>query len=281
MKIGIIGLGLMGGSLGKTLIKGGEHTVFGYDINPNVMLKAEMVKAMDMPLTEENAKELDMLVISLYPNALKASLEKFLPLLKNGATVIDFCGIKRDTIKVFKDYSKKYQNLVFVGGHPMAGREFSGIDRAISTLFDKASMILVNVNADIFKIDEIKKFWLSLGFGEVVITSAEYHDRAIAYTSQLCHVVSNAYIKNSIASEHFGYSAGSYKDLTRVARLNPEMWAELIMKNADNLSEQLDEFIENLQKYSHAIKLGDKEKLKQLLDEGNQRKLMIDTRNKK
>ena len=281
MKIGIIGLGLMGGSLGKTLLKCGEHSVFGYDINPSVMLKAEMVKAIDAPLTLDNANELDMLVISLYPNALQSSVERFLPLLKKSAIVIDFCGIKRDTIGVFKNLESQYPHLIFVGGHPMAGREFSGIDRAISTLFDKASMILVNVNADIFTLEEIKKFWLSIGFGEVVITSAEYHDKAIAYTSQLCHVVSNAYIKNKIASEHFGYSAGSYKDLTRVARLNSDMWAELIMKNSDNVSEQLDELIGNLQKYLDAIKSGNKDELKGLLEEGNQRKLMIDTRNKK
>ncbi len=281
MKIGIIGLGLMGGSLGKTLIKSGEHTVYGLDINKAVMLKAELIKAIDAQLDENNAKDLDMLVISTYPSGLRSSLENFLPLLKDGAIVTDFCGIKRDTVENFKQLAKEYPHLTFVGGHPMAGREFSGIDRSVSTLFERASMILVNVNADIFVLDEIKKFWLSLGFGEVVITSAEYHDSAIAYTSQLCHIVSNAYIKNKIASEHFGYSAGSYKDLTRVARLNPEMWAELIMKNGDNVSEQLDEFIENLTAYSTAIKSGDREKLKDLLSEGNERKLLIDSRSKK
>lgn len=281
MNIGIIGLGLMGGSLGKTLIKKGEHKVFGYDISEQVMLKADMLKAIDAPLTEETAKNIDMLVVSLYPSGFLSALEKFLPYLKDGAIITDFCGIKRETVEIMKELSKKYPSLVFVGGHPMAGREFSGIDRSVSTLFEKASMILVNVNADIFTLEFIKGFYLALGFSEVVITSAEYHDRAIAFTSQLCHIVSNAFIKNEIASEHFGYSAGSYKDLTRVARLNPEMWAELMGKNSDNLSKELDELIANLTLYSNALKSKDNAELKRLLAEGNDRKLMIDTRNKK
>ncbi|MBR6737092.1 MAG: prephenate dehydrogenase/arogenate dehydrogenase family protein [Clostridia bacterium] len=281
MKVGIIGLGLMGGSLGKTLKKQGAHTVYGYDISDSVMLKAEMVGAIDGVLNEETAREIDMLIVSLYPSALESVLERFLPFLKDKAVVTDFCGIKRETVAVMKNLAKKYGNLVFVGGHPMAGREFSGIERSISTLFEKASMVLVNVNADIFELESVKNFYLSLGFAEVVITSAEYHDKAIAFTSQLCHVVSNAFIKNEIASEHFGYSAGSYKDLTRVARLNPEMWAELMIENADNLNSELLELISNLQKYSLALEKGDKEGLKQLLKEGNDRKLLIDTKQKR
>ncbi|MBR2321988.1 MAG: prephenate dehydrogenase/arogenate dehydrogenase family protein [Clostridia bacterium] len=281
MKIGIIGLGLMGGSLGKTLKKIGGHEVFGYDNQETVMLKADMLGAINAPLDETTAKDIDMLIVSLYPSSFLSSIERFLPLLKDGAVITDFCGIKRKTMAEMKELSKKYPNLIFVGGHPMAGREFSGIDRSVSGLFEKASMILTNVNADIFTLEKIKAFYLTLGFSEVVITTPEYHDRAIAFTSQLCHIVSNAFIKNEIASEHFGYSAGSYKDLTRVARLNPKMWSELMIENGDNLSKELDEFIENLQKYSVALKNGDRVELEKLLSEGNERKLLIDTKNKK
>ncbi len=278
MKIGIIGLGLMGGSLGKTLKKLGGFTVYGYDISDTTMLKADMVGAINGVLTEETCKDIDMLVVSLYPSSFTSSIERFLPNLKDGAIITDFCGIKRQTVKEMKALAEKYPNLVFIGGHPMAGREFSGIDRAVSTLFDKASMILCNVNADIFTLEQVKKFYLSLGFSEVVITTPEYHDRAIAFTSQLCHIVSNAFIKNDIATEHFGYSAGSYKDLTRVARLNAEMWAELMIENKDNLKNELGEFIDNISKYLDALNLGDKEQLKSLLKEGNERKLSIDSK---
>ena len=280
MKIGIIGLGLMGGSLAKTLKKLGGYEVFGYDIDETTMLKADMLGAINGELTVDTAKDLDMLIVSLYPSGFVSSIERFLPVLKDGAIITDFCGIKRQTMADMRELAKKYPNLVFIGGHPMAGREFSGIDRSVSTLFEKASMILTNVNADIFVLEEVKNFYLSLGFGEVVITTPEYHDRAIAFTSQLCHIVSNAFIKNEIASEHFGYSAGSYKDLTRVARLNPEMWAELMTMNKDNLSKELDELIVNLTKYSVALKQGNKAELKRLLAEGNERKLLIDSRKK-
>ena len=280
MKIGIIGLGLMGGSLAKTLKKLGGYEVYGYDIDETTMLKADMLGAINGELTVDTAKDLDMLIVSLYPSGFVSSIERFLPVLKDGAIITDFCGIKRQTMADMRELAKKYPNLVFIGGHPMAGREFSGIDRSVSTLFEKASMILTNVNADIFVLEEVKNFYLSLGFGEVVITTPEYHDRAIAFTSQLCHIVSNAFIKNEIASEHFGYSAGSYKDLTRVARLNPEMWAELMTMNKDNLSKELDELIGNLTKYSVALKEGNKAELKRLLAEGNERKLLIDSRKK-
>ncbi len=280
MKIGIIGLGLMGGSLGKTLKRLGGYEVYGYDISETTMLKADMLGAINGVLDENTAKDIDMLIVSLYPSCFLSSIERFLPVLKDGAIVTDFCGIKRQTVAEMKVLAKKYPNLIFIGGHPMAGREFSGIDRSVATLFDKASMILTNVNADIFVLEEVKNFYLSLGFAEVVITSPEYHDRAIAFTSQLCHIVSNAFIKNEIASEHFGYSAGSYKDLTRVARLNPEMWAELMAMNKDNLTKELDELIGNLEKYSKALKQSDKAELKKLLAEGNERKLMIDSRKK-
>lgn len=279
MKVGVIGLGLMGGSFARLLVKRG-HEVYGLDKQDSVMLKADMMKAITAPLTKESAKGLDMLVVALFPELLEGALTPFLPHLKKGAVVMDFCGIKRPVCKTMERLSLEYPHLTFVGGHPMAGREFSGIEHSSITLFDRASMILVNVNADIFALDGIKKFFVSLGFGQVVITTAENHDSMIAYTSQLCHVVSNAFIKNAQASRHVGYSAGSYRDLTRVARLNPAMWSELIMENRDMLKAELDEFITNLTAYKDAVDRGDRAELERLLSEGNERKLAIDTRSK-
>lgn len=281
MNIGIVGLGLMGGSFCRTLKRSGEHVVYGIDASARVMAKAELMKAIDFVLTIENAKELDMIVFAVYPDAFKKVAEEFLPHLKDGAVVTDFCGIKRGIVRKMKGFSKDYPSLVFVGGHPMAGREFSGIEHSTAGLFERASMILVPVNADIFALDSVKKFFLSLGFSRVEITTADNHDETIAYTSQLCHVISNAYVKNEQAEKHAGYSAGSFRDLSRVARLNPEMWAGLMTENADKLKPELDEFIANLQKYSEALGKGDGEGLKKLLSEGNERKIAIDFRSTK
>lgn len=276
--VGIIGLGIMGGSFGRTLVKKGNHVVFGYDVNPSVMKKAEMVKAFNYPLTKENAKKIDILIISVYPNAFEDVLKSICPFLKKDAIIVDFCGIKRNIVGIMREYEKIYPSLIFVGGHPMAGREFSGIDHSSVNLYDKGSMILVNVNADIFKLEEIKKFFLEV-MAQVVITTSEKHDEMIAYTSQLCHIVSNAFIKSETAQNHYGFSAGSYKDLTRVARLNSVMWTDLMLKNKDKLSKELGILIENLQKYQDAIEKNDAVKLNELLKEGNDLKLQIDVKN--
>lgn len=277
MKIGIIGLGLMGGSFGRTLVKKG-FTVYGYDVNPDTMLKAELMRAFTAPLDKNNAKEIDLLVSAVTPKVFKSATESFLSSLKAGATVSDFCGVKRATVAVMKTWAKLFPELNFIGGHPMAGREFSGIEHSSVVLFEKASMILVPVKADIFALDRIKEFYLSAGFERVTITDAEFHDKVIAYTSQLCHIVSNAFILNAQAENRLGYSAGSFKDLTRVARLNPDMWTELIDFNRDNALSELDELIANLNKYRAAIASGDNEKLKALFEAGNGRKIKIEQR---
>ncbi len=278
MKIGIIGLGLMGGSFGRALVKKTNHTVYGYDISESAMKKGEMLLAYHERLNTENAKELDMLVISVYPKAFSKVLDEFLPYLKKGAIVTDFCGTKRQVVNDMRAFSQTYTDITFIGGHPMAGREFSGIEKSTVNLFEKASMILINVNADIFTMEKVKKFYLELGFGGVVITTSENHDKMISFTSQLCHIVSNAFIKNQTASEHFGYSAGSYKDLTRVAKLNPTMWTQLMLDNSDNLTNELGELIANLQKYQTALLEKDEQLLYTLLQEGNERKIIIDTK---
>ena len=275
MTVGIIGLGLMGGSFGRALVRRG-FTVYGYDVNPEAMLKAELMRAFSAPLDAENAKNVDLLVSAVKPSLFKIATEQFLPLLKSGAMVSDFCGVKRETVKVMRLWAEKFPELSFIGGHPMAGREFSGIEHSSITLFEKASMILVPVKADIFAIDKLKEFYLSVGFSRAVITDAETHDRIIAYTSQLCHIVSNAFIKNKRAENRAGYSAGSFRDLTRVARMDPAMWAELIFLNRDNALSELDELIFNLNKYRAAIAEGDNDKLRALFSEGNERKIKIE-----
>ena len=275
MTVGIIGLGLMGGSFGRMLVRRGI-TVCGYDANPEVMLKAELMRAFTFPLDVKNADKVELLICAVNPSVFKIATERFLPYLNAGTVVSDFCGVKRATVKEMKEWAKTYPELCFIGGHPMAGREFSGIEHSSVSLFEKASMILVPINADIFTVDKIKEFYLSAGFNRVVITDAEYHDKVIAYTSQLCHIVSNAFIKNKSAEKRSGYSAGSFRDLTRVARMNPALWTELISLNRDNALNELDELIGNLNKYRAAIAEKNDAELARLFAEGNERKIKIE-----
>lgn len=281
MNIGIIGLGLMGASFGRTVKGRTDSRVFGLDLDGAVLLKASLCGAIDEELTEENAKGLDLLVVSVFPRDFLSAVSPFLPHMKKGATVLDFCGNKRGVCQAMRSLSAQYPDLYFIGGHPMAGREYSGIDHSTKTLFDRTSMLLIPIQSDIYENERLKAFFLSLGFGEVIFTDEDTHDKTIAFTSQLCHIVSNAYIKSETAKAHHGFSAGSYRDLTRVARLNPTMWSQLMIDNADLLEGELSTLIESLSAYRDALKKRDEQTLTRLLDEGNQLKLMIDARKQK
>ncbi len=276
MNVGIVGLGLIGASFGKSLKKLTDNKVFGYDINPDVLLKAELVGAMDEALSDKNLPTLDVLIISVYPRSFKEVAKEYLPKMKDGAVLMDFCGIKRGIEEDMRELSEIYPNVSFVGAHPMAGREFSGIERSISTLFEKATCVVVPVKTDIFTLERVRDLFLSVGFSEAVFSTSYRHDEIIAFTSQLCHIVSNAFIKSPMASSHFGFSAGSYRDLTRVARLNPTMWTELMMDNRDLLKTELDGLIARLLEYSDALGRGDEQRLFGLLKEGSDLKISID-----
>ena len=274
MKIGIIGLGLIGGSLGRTIVGRTDNEVFAFDINRKAMLDGKLLSAYHFELNKENVKEMDVMLFSLYPEALKDALDEYCPLLKEGCLVCDCCGNKRKVVSQMKELAKIYPHLDFISTHPMAGREFSGVSHSTATLFDRASMILVPVKADLKRVAFLKSFSLSIGFGSVVITTAEKHDEIIAFTSQLAHLVSSSYIKSETAAQFMGFSAGSFRDMTRVARLSPEMWAQLTIDNADFLSNEIDSIVNSLLEYKSALVDRDKEKMKELLADGNEKKLI-------
>ena len=203
-------------------------------------------------------------------------MQKKASYFRKGAVVIDTCGVKRGICEVGFDLAKRF-GFTFVGGHPMAGTQFSGIKYSRADLFNGASMIIVPPDfGDIALLDKIKHLLFPLQLGKITISTAEHHDDVIAYTSQLAHIVSSAYIKNKNAENHVGFSAGSYKDMTRVATLNEKMWTELFLLNKDNLAGEIDELISSLSKYSKALKSGDEKALYALLSEGTARKCQLD-----
>ena len=273
MKIGIVGLGLIGGSLGRAIINKTNDQVFAFDVDERAMTMGKLLNAYHFILDDNSIGELDVIFFSLYPSALEKAIEEYVPKLKKGCLVVDCCGNKRRITSQMKELATKRADLEFIGAHPMAGREFSGVAHSTNSLFEKASMILVPVKAEIGKIAWLKEYSLSIGFGSVVITTAEKHDEIIAFTSQLAHLVSSSYIKSDRATEYMGFSAGSFRDMTRVAKLSPNMWAELTIDNSDFLVEELDSFIKHLTEYKDALKDKDIEKMKELLADGNERKI--------
>jgi prephenate dehydrogenase len=231
---------------------------------------------VEAPLTLENVPECDLILLAIYPEGSAAWLEKNASLIAENTLVIDCCGVKTEICSRCFPVAKQY-GFTFMGGHPMAGTQFSGFKYSRANLFEGAPMVLVPDRYDDPELlDWAKKALAPCHFGSFSVTTAEDHDRMIAFTSQLPHIVSNAFIKSPTALEHRGFSAGSYKDLTRVAWLNAPMWAELFLDNREHVLQELDILIENLNKYRCAISQGDEKDLILLLEEGKRRKEEVD-----
>ena len=274
--IGVIGLGLMGGSLCKALAAKG-HRILGRDTDEHVQGYALLTGVIRQELTEENIGDCDFLFLALYPGAAAGTLKAIAPKIRKDTIVCDLCGVKKTVCDACFPVAEEY-GFTFIGGHPMAGKQFSGIKYADAGLYEGATMILVpRPYEDLFRVSRLSDLLRQAGFRSVTVTSAEKHDEMIAFTSQLAHVVSNAYIKSPTAAEHKSFSAGSYRDLTRVAKLNETMWTELFLDNAEHLGFELDQIIRSLEEYRDALKAGDGEKLCRLLKEGRERKEAIDT----
>lgn len=276
MNIGIVGLGLIGASVAKALKKRGEDRVFVWDKDPETMKKAELLELYHEILGKDNAKEIDLLVLCTYPRAIEVVLAEYAPLLKSGAIVVDCGGNKRRIVDKMLSLHQIYPDINFVGAHPMAGREFSGISHSTYTLFEKSSVLVVPVKSEISVLYTVKKFFLSIGAERIVITDAKTHDEMISYTSQLAHIVSSAYVKSDLAEKHYGYSAGSFRDMTRVAKINAKMWSEIMCDNRDFLVEQLEVLEKNIKDIKDALKENNEERVRELLEEGNAIKTKVE-----
>ena len=278
MTVGIAGLGLIGGSLAKAYKSATGHIVYGYDRDASVLGIAQLAGAIDGALDSETVSKCDVIFIAVYPKAAVDYLINIAPMLSKETLVLDCCGVKRYVCEKCFEIAQQY-GFTFVGGHPMAGTHNAGFKYSKSTLFKGAAMILVPpAYDDIMLYDRIEKALAPVGFGKLTIATAEKHDKMIAFTSQMAHIVSNAFIKSPSARNHKGYSAGSYKDLTRVAWLNPDMWSELLMENRDVLIRELDFFIGSVTRYRDALNNNDKETMRALLDEGRTIKEELDGR---
>ncbi len=275
MIVGVVGLGLIGGSFAKAYSEEG-HTVLAWNRTRSVLDFAMMSGAVEAELTAENIGTCDLVLVTLYPQAAIDFIRQMAPHIGKKPVVIDCCGTKRVVCEACFPLAEEY-GFCFVGGHPMAGNKYSGFKYAQGDLYRGEPMVIVPpAFDDIDLLDRVKKLLSPAGFGRYSVTTAQNHDEIIAFTSQMAHVVSNAYIKSPTARSHRGFSAGSYKDMTRVAWLNPQMWAELFMENSDYLVNELDTIINNLLQYKKAMQSGDLDTLVELLDDGRRIKEEVD-----
>lgn len=275
MRVGILGLGLIGGSLARAYAKAG-HRVFAQDQDASILEFAQLAGAVEAPLNQETIPQCDLILLAIYTGGCIAWLEENAGKISPEALVMDCCGVKKEICDFAFPVAEKY-SFTFIGGHPMAGSHQSGFKYSRSNLFQGAPMVLVPPRFDDARLLERAVEALApCHFGKFSVTTGEKHDEMIAFTSQMPHIVSNAYIKSPTAAAHKGFSAGSYKDLTRVAWLNPGMWAELFLANKENILKELDVYIHSLCQYRDAIVREDEAQLVQLLEDGRRRKKEVD-----
>ena len=275
MTVGILGLGLIGGSMARAYALEG-HTVLACEKDEQMLQFAMLAGAVHGKLDDESIGSCDLILLAIYPAGSAEWLERHASLVSKNALVMDLCGIKREICRRCFPLADQY-GFTFVGGHPMAGSQFSGFKYSRANLFTGQPMVLVPPRFDdIVLLDRCKQALAPCNFGQFSVTTAEEHDKMIAFTSQMPHILSNAFIKSPTASSHKGFSAGSYKDLTRVAWLNSQMWAELFLENKDFTLSELDIYIESLQAYRDALAHDNLQLLTALLEEGKRRKEEVD-----
>ena len=264
MTILVCGMGIIVGSIAKALKAFTPHRVLGMNRSPQPLEKALACGAIDAAVDEVSLSQVDLVFLCAYPAACVKLARVLGPHLKKGCIVCDACGIKTAICEEMVSLSHEF-GFIFVGGHPMAGKERNGFDVSDAHLFRGASYILVPCGAPQEAVDTVRQLAFSMGFGSVTLATPTNHDRMIAYTSQLPHVLACAYVLSPSCEQHVGFSAGSYHDVSRVARINEVMWAELFLENREPLLAELDLLLDNLKDFRDAIHREDGDTLRRIM----------------
>ena len=255
MKIVIVGLGLIGGSIAKALRQNTSHQVLGMDQNQDSLLDACSCGAIHGKAGSEDLKSADLVYLCVYPEAALEFAANFGPLLKENCILTDTCGIKSALcagIEALRGTGK----YVFVPGHPMAGKERSGFSASDPSIFVGASYIIAESGGPAWAAEQVETLALAMGFGKIVRTTPQRHDQMIAFTSQVPHVLACAYVLSPQCQAHQGFSAGSYRDVSRVADINDALWTRLFLDNQEALVKELDELVGNLSHFRNLISAG-------------------------
>lgn len=272
MKICIVGLGLIGGSLAKAIKKNTHESCFGIDMDRGTIAGALAQEAIDGEMAIDDLAGCDVVIVGLHPEATIKFITENAGKFKKGSIVLDTCGVKGEIVRAVEGVCIE-NGVNFLGCHPMAGREFSGFAYSVDNLFEKASFIMTPTDRTPMRVvQEISRLAYNIGFAKVVVSNVEEHDSVIAFTSQLAHVVSSSYVKSPSLLKQAGFSAGSFKDLTRVAKLNEDMWTELFLMNRGPLVDEIEHIIARLTEYRDAIANNDAQRLHDLLKEGRELK---------
>ena len=274
MKIVVVGLGVIGGSFIMALKEAGYKDVYGIDVNEESLKKAKEKELIKEGFKDgkEIIKEADLIIISLYPRLVKQFILDNKENFKDGALITDATGVKKFFIEDILNILPN--NIDFIFGHPMAGREKKGIDFASSQVFKGANYILTPISRNKPEnLDLVEELVYKLGFKRVKRIAPEYHDEMIGFVSQLPHAIAVGLINSDVEGRETGNFIGdSYRDLTRIANINEDLWSELFLENKDNLLNSIDNFEIELDKIKNAIRNDDTQTLKELFIKSSKRR---------
>ncbi|PKM63428.1 MAG: prephenate dehydrogenase/arogenate dehydrogenase family protein [Firmicutes bacterium HGW-Firmicutes-21] len=268
--IAIIGLGLIGGSIAKAVKQNSETYVIGWNRNESTAKAALKQGIIDTIWDKSSVLDSELIIIAAPPEATVCFLEENAHLFGKGSVITDVCGVKTQIVAECERICIA-NGLAFIGGHPMAGKEKGGLNNSDPTLFERASYILTpSASTPKKAMDTIIELTEILKVGRITVTTPEEHDRIIAFTSQLPHVLAGAYIKSPLCKERKGFSAGSFMDVSRVATADEKLWTELFMQNRVNLCKEIETLIKNLTAYHDAIKDDNRQLINDLIKEGRE-----------
>lgn len=275
LTVTVVGLGLIGGSVARAL-KTSVKAIYGVDCDNSVLKFAKEQNIIDEGYT--NAKEplckSDIVILCLYPNASLNFVRDNINNFKDNSILTDVVGVKSPLMKL---YNETNPNFIYIGGHPMAGREVSGFINSTDTMFNGANFIVTPpLGATEEQIKVVEKLAIAIGCATITRTTPENHDKIIAYTSQLPHVIATAMCDTPLLVKHKNFTGGSFEDVTRVAKINELLWTELFLNNSEYLIEEIDRFTNSLNDIKTAIKCGDNSKLMDIMRRVRLDKELID-----
>lgn len=268
MNILVSGMGLIGGSFCKALKKYTNHTVIGYDINSDIEKLAVSENSIDR-IFNGDYSGIDIIIVCMYPEITEQYFYSTVPRMEKNTLITDVCGIKGEMSERLRKFTRQY-GISYIPIHPMAGKEVGGYSNSSADLYIRANMVITPFrDSDGNKVGMLSRLSENIGFRKIVVTTPQEHDSMIAYTSQLAHIVSSAYVKSPSLEKECGFSGGSFQDMTRIATMNEDMWTSLFMQNRANLENELSILIQNLEKYRKALEENDSRTMKRLIREGS------------
>lgn len=268
MNILVSGMGLIGGSFCKALKKYTNNTVIGYDINSDIEKLAVSENSIDR-IFNGDYSGIDIIIVCMYPEITEQYFYSTVPRMEKNTLITDVCGIKGEMSERLHKLTRQY-GISYIPIHPMAGKEVGGYSNSSADLYIRANMVITPFrDSDGNKVGMLSRLSENIGFRKIVVTTPQEHDSMIAYTSQLAHIVSSAYVKSPSLEKECGFSGGSFQDMTRIATMNEEMWTSLFMQNRKNLENELSILIQNLEKYRKALEENDSRTMKKLIREGS------------